>query len=94
MSPKPEAIRKEMTDHVEVLPGGGLRVNFTFDLTPGDLVCVAGTPTLPYDQGGMTCVIEHLVLWALEVQKVRNRARRQGIALADSARDPRYGIVP
>ena len=94
MSPKPEAIRKEMAGHVEVLPAGGLRVNFTFDLTKGDLVCVAGTPTLPHDEGGMTCVTEHLVLWLLEIEKIRNRAKRKGIPLADSARDPRFGVVP
>jgi hypothetical protein len=42
----------------------------------------------------MTCVIEHLVLWNLEIEKIRNRARRKGISLADSARDKRYGVVP
>ena len=41
----------------------------------------------------MTCVTEHLVLWQLEINKIRNRARRKGISLADSARDPRYGVM-
>jgi hypothetical protein len=93
MSPKPEAIRDEMRGRVKVQPGGGLRVTFEFDLTPSDLVCVAGTPTESYDEGGMTCVTEHLVLWQLEINKIRNRARRKGISLADSARDPRYGVM-
>ena len=56
-------------------------------------MCVAGTPTESYDEGGMTCVTEHLVLWQLEINKIRNRARRKGISLADSARDPRYGVM-
>jgi len=94
MSPKPEAIRDEMRGNVKVLPGGGLRATFEYDLTPGNLVCVAGTPTERHGEGGMTCVIEHLVLWNLEIEKIRNRARRKGISLADSARDKRYGVVP
>jgi hypothetical protein len=93
MSPKPEAIRNEMRPHVEVLPRGGLRVTFEFDLTPGDMVYVAGTPTATYDEGGMTCIIEHLTLWLLEVHKVRNRAVHKGISLADSAANSRYGIL-
>ena len=94
MSPKPEAIRDEMRGHVKVLPGGGLRVSYEFDLSPSDLVCVAGTPTAPHGEGGITCVTEHLVLWLLEIEKIRNRARRKGIPLADSARDRRFGVVP
>jgi hypothetical protein len=82
-----------MRGKVKVLPGGGLRVTYEFDLTSGDLLCVAGTPTKSHDEGGMTCVTEHLVLWLLELEKVRNRARRKGISLADSAGDPRYGVL-
>jgi hypothetical protein len=82
-----------MRGNVKVLPGGGLRVNFEFDLTPSDLVCVAGTPTAPHDEGGMTCVTEHLVLWLLEIEKVRNRAHKKGISLAVSAADPRFGVM-
>jgi hypothetical protein len=91
---KPQAVRDEMRKHVKVLPGGGLRTSFEWRLTPGDLVVVAGTPVAPHDEGGMTYVGEHEHLRRLEVEKVRNRARRRGFPLAQAAADPRYGILP
>ncbi len=42
----------------------------------------------------MTSAAERLALWLQEIEKVRNRTRRQGTPRAQSAADPNYGILP